>query len=228
MDQALVSLIAAAIAFVGTHFILSHPLRAPLVARFGANGFIGLYSLVALGTFAWAVFAFRAVGPGGAPLWNGMGDVLWIVATLVMLVASVLLAGSFAGNPALPDPRAASLAAAGPRGVFHVTRHPMMWAMGLWAATHILLSPTPRQIVLAGAVGVLALVGARLQDRKKEALMGAAWAEWEAKTSYWPRFGNLPKAGATAWVGGIVGWALLSYAHIHANGVPAGIWRWVG
>lgn len=223
----LVSLIAASIAFVGTHFALSHPLRAPLVARIGENGFRGLYSIVALATFVWAVLAFRAVGPGGEPLWNGMGDLIWAVVTVIMLVASVLLAGSFVGNPALPDPRAASHAAAGPHGVFHVTRHPMMWAMALWAATHILLSPTPRQLALAGAVGVLALLGAHLQDRKKEVLMGAAWSEWEAKTSYWPRLGNLGKAGATAWIGGLILWALLTYAHIHANGVPAGIFRWL-
>ena len=41
---------SAAIAFVGTHFLLSHPLRAPLVARVGEKGFLGLYSLVAFAT----------------------------------------------------------------------------------------------------------------------------------------------------------------------------------
>ncbi|QKG70820.1 NnrU family protein [Erythrobacter mangrovi] len=228
MDQALVSLIAASIAFVGTHFALSHPLRAGLVARLGDKGFMGLYSLVALGTFAWAVMAFRTVGPGGAQLWDGMGDVPWVIATVVMLVASVLFAGSFAGNPALPDPRAARLAAAGPHGVFHVTRHPMMWSFALWAAVHIVLSPTARQIVLAGALGFLALVGARMQDRKKELLMGTAWADWESQTSYWPRLGKLGKAGAMPWIAGAIGWLLFTYAHIHANGIPAGIWKWFG
>ncbi|MFA6219986.1 MAG: NnrU family protein [Erythrobacter sp.] len=228
MDQGLVSLIAASVAFVGAHFILSHPLRAPLVARLGGNGFMALYALVALGLFAWAVMAFRAIGPGGAPLWNGMGTGPWVVATLAMLVASVLLGGSFVGNPAMPNPQAASLAAKGPHGVFHVTRHPMMWSFALWAAAHILLSPTPRQIVLAGSLGFLALVGARLQDRKKEALMGEAWADWEAKTSYWPRFDQLARAGTAAWVGGILGWLTVTWAHIHGNGIAAGIWRWFG
>lgn len=224
----LVSLIAASLAFVGTHFALSHPLRAPLVDRIGENGFRGLYSLVALGTFVWAVSAFRAVGPGGAPLWDGMGEVLWAIGTIVMLLASVLLAGSFLRNPALPDPRAAQHAAAGPHGVFHVTRHPMMWSFALWAGVHILLSPTPRQLVLAGALGFLALVGARMQDRKKEQLMGEAWAGWEAQTSYWPRLGRIARAGTVAWIGGIVIWLAASYGHIHANGVPAGLWRWIG
>lgn len=228
MDQPLVSLMAAATAFVGSHFALSHPLRAALVGALGENGFRILYSLVALATVAWAVMAFRAVGPGGVPLWNGMGDVIWIVVTLIMLIASVLLAGSFVRNPALPDPRAMKNATLPVHGVFHVTRHPMMWSFALWAAAHVLVSPTPRQWIMAGAIAFLALAGAHMQDRKKEALMGNSWADWERRTSYWPRFGSLPKAGVIAWIGGLLIWLGATFGHIHANGMPAGIWRWLG
>lgn len=223
----LLSLVAASIAFVGSHFALSHPLRAPLVGAMGENGFRALYSLVALATFAWMVVAFRAIGPAGPVLWYAMDDAGWVIATLVMLIASVLLAGSFVGNPALPAPGAARLAAQGPHGVFHVTRHPMMWSIALWAAMHLLVSPTTRQIVLAGAIALLALLGAHLQDRKKEVLMGEAWAGWEAQTSYWPRPGGLLRAGPVAWIGGVIIWLAATYGHIHANGIPAGIWRWV-
>lgn len=227
MDHALTQLIAASTAFVGSHFALSHPLRAPLVQRIGARGFQGLYTVVALASFAWMVLAFRAAD-SGAPLWNGMSDPLWIIASLLTLLASVLLVGSFFGNPALPDPRAKDLAAQGVHGVFHVTRHPMMWAFALWAASHALISPTPRSFVLTGAVCVLALVGAHLQDRKKQMLMGAAWQGWEARTSYWPRLGGLAKAGAVPWLGGLALWLGASWAHLPGNGVLAGVWRWVG
>lgn len=227
MDS-LTSLVAAAVAFLGTHFALSHPLRAPLMARLGEAGFRGLYSLVALATFAWMVLAFRAVGPGGEPLWNGTVDALWAVAALLMLIASVLLIGSFIRNPALPGPRAKSHAALEVHGVFHVTRHPMMWAFALWTAAHILISPTPRSLVLAGTIGFLALVGAHMQDRKKALLMGAAWTDWSALTSFWPRLGGLASAGAIPWLGGFSLWLLASWAHIPANGVAAGVWRWLG
>ena len=89
MDQALVSLLAAAVAFVGLHFALSHPLRPSLVSRLGEGGFRLVYSLVALASFVWMVQAFRAVGPGGASLWNGMGELPWLLASLLTLVASV-------------------------------------------------------------------------------------------------------------------------------------------
>src|SRR5579863_1439577 len=97
-------LIIAAIAFVGTHFLLSHPVRAPLVGAIGERGFSALYSLVALATFIWLVVAYRDA-PATAPLWPA-GDVLWAIVTVVMLVASILFMGSLIKNPALPNPGA--------------------------------------------------------------------------------------------------------------------------
>ena len=54
--------IAAAAAFVGTHFLLSHPLRAPVVGIIGEGGFTIVYSIIALGTLSWAVAQWRRRG----------------------------------------------------------------------------------------------------------------------------------------------------------------------
>ncbi len=166
MDPALFNLIAASIAFAGTHFALSHPLRAPLVGVVGEKGFAGVYSLVALATFGWMVWAFISMPRRGSPLWNGSGEAIWIVASVLTIVALALFVGSLRSNPALPNPRAAQgLASKQPAHVFRVTRHPMMWGFALWAVAHILVAPTGRTLVLAGAILFLALVGAHLQDR---------------------------------------------------------------
>ncbi len=92
----------------------------------------------------------------------------------------------------------------------------------------MLVSPTPRVIVLAAAMAVLALIGAHLQDRKKEGQMGQAWAHWEAQTSYWPKPGALGKAGAAAWIGGLVLWLVATWTHAWLAQTVAGVWRWVG
>ena len=110
--------------------------------------------------------------------------------------------------------------------MFKVTRHPMMWGIGLWAASHIVLFWSTRTLVTALAMGVLALVGAKFQDAKKEVLMGAAWAEWESKTSYWPRWGALPSVGAVPLVAGTVLWLAGSWVHLWHAGIPAGVWIW--
>jgi uncharacterized membrane protein len=226
MDDQLTVLIAASLSFVGTHFALSHPLRAPLVARLGAGGFMALYSLVALGTFAWMAMAFRAV-PAEAPWWNGTGDIVWILASAVMLIASVLLVGSLRGNPAMPDPRAGDLARHTPRGVFTVTRHPMMWSFALWSVVHVLVSPVSRVFVLSFAIAFLALVGAKLQDDKKMQLMGESWAIWEKHTAYFPRWPLLPQAGLVPWIGGTVLWLGATWLHGWLIAMPAGLWRWI-
>lgn len=226
MDPALQSLIAASVAFVGTHFALSHPLRAPLVRTLGASGFLVVYSLVAFATFGWMMFAFRAAP--AADMRGRSGEIGWAIATVLTLPALLLFLGSLRGNPALPAPGADKLAAQEPRGVFRVTRHPMMWGFALWAIGHLAIDWSWRTTIVAIAILVLALVGAHLQDRKKEALMGAAWIEWEAKTSYWPRLTALPSAGTVLWLVATVLWLAITWAHIGAAGVPAGIWRWVG
>jgi uncharacterized membrane protein len=225
MDPALTSLLAASLAFVGTHFALSHPLRAPLVRIFGEKGFLPLYSLVALATFVWMVLAFRAAPPGDL---GGSGEIGWIVVTLLTIPALVLFLGSLRGNPAFPKPGAAEAIDRAPTGVFAVTRHPMMWGFALWAISHIVLWWSTRTLIVAGAILFLALVGAHMQDRKKAALTGEAWTGWQARTSYWPRWGALFGAGWLLWLLALALWLVITWSHIHAAGVPAGVWRWVG
>lgn len=224
----IVAVAAAAIAFVGTHFLLSHPLRAPLVRAIGEGGFMGVYSLVAAATLGWLAMAYRAA-PQTPMLWPA-GDALWAVASAVMLVAAVLLIGSLVGNPALPGPARTPGEA---RGVFAITRHPMMWAFALWALVHVAVYPVAANIVVAVAILVLALVGAHMQDRKKAALQPGTWPRWQRRTSYWPfaaiaagraKFGGF---GIHALAGGLVVWLAATWAHMPFAGWAAGIWRWL-
>ncbi|ASJ89902.1 NnrU family protein [Porphyrobacter sp. CACIAM 03H1] len=225
MDGNIIALIAANIAFVGSHFAMSHPLRGPMVKALGAGGFQLAYTAVSFATLAWVYFAFLAAPAADLP---GSGEAGWIIATILTWPAMVLLAGSFIGNPALPTPQAEAQTRAEPRGALRVTRHPMMWGIGLWAISHLVLFWSTRTMVTALAMGILALVGARLQDAKKEALMGAAWAKWESKTSYWPRWGRLLSVGAVPLLAGTALWIAGSWVHLWRAGIPAGVFRWIG
>ena len=136
------SVVAPAIAFVGTHLLMSHPLRRSIVRATGEAVFLGIYSLVAAAALTWLVIAYLAAATT-PPLWVA-GDWTWAIVTTVMLLASVLLMGSLVGNPALPSPGAAVKAPAEARGVYAVTRHPMMWAIALWGACHIAVYPVAK------------------------------------------------------------------------------------
>ena len=178
----LANLATAMSAFVGTHFLLSHPLRHALVARLGERPFLGLYSIVALLTLGWVIAAARAA-PGG-PLWWVAPPLGWQIAAIVMLFASVLLAGSLVGNPAIPDPTGKRAMPGESRGVFAITRHPMMWSFTIWAMVHVLLWGSAANLIITSGVAILAFFGALAQDAKKERLLGAAWRDWEAQTSF--------------------------------------------
>ncbi len=228
------NLVLALAAFLGTHFALSHPLRAPLVARLGTAGFQILYTIIAFATLGWVYFAF-VDAPRGADQWP-VGETLWIAATVLMLVASILLAGSLVGNPALPAPGAKKLTTRPARGVFAITRHPMMWSFALWALVHALIAPYCASFLLTGAMAFLALVGSAGQDHKKKLLMGDAWADWAARTSFVPFGGQLAGRvpwsaawpGRTALLGGVAIWLIATYLHTPLGGRVVGPWNWMG
>jgi uncharacterized membrane protein len=229
--SALVILILAATTFAASHLLLSHPLRAPLVARIGEQLFLGLYSLIAAGALVWLILAFDAVPPS-APLWR-VNDGTWIGATLVMLLASVLLAGSLFRNPALVSPGAPGALPTRARGVFAITRHPMNWSFTLWGLCHIAVYPGAANFILCGMIVVLALVGSALQDAKKRALQAERWLTWQAMTSFWPfaaAISGRARLRGFGWIApslGVLIWLVATWAHNPIAHVAAGPWRWI-
>ncbi len=217
-------LILASISFVGTHFLMSHPMRRELVRIFRANGFLLVYSLVSLVTFGWMVFEFGRATKA-ALLWP-TGDLVWAVATVIMLLASILFVGSFVRNPSFPG-MPDQMATQKPFGVFKITRHPMMWGFALWGAAHILVAPRPDNFIFSGAIIFMALVGAKAQERKKARLVGVEWDAWLRQTSFGLRIGRLGRAGFGPWAAGIALWVAASWAHGYFAGIPAGVFRWV-
>jgi len=211
----------ASLAFVGSHFALSHPLRASSVGRFGERGFQLIYSVIALILFAAMIWAYASV-PGQATLWTA-GDAVWATASALMWLGSILFVGSFIGNPALPGaPRVAV-----PSGVLAITRHPMMWGFAAWAVVHLIVLATPEALLFDGAILLLALGGSLGQDRKKRKLMGERWHEWSAQTAFWPFARGLQSPGTFALVGGTLLFLIATGLHGWLGGMPAGIWRWL-
>ena len=207
-------LLLALAAFVGTHFLLSHPLRAPLVGALGEKGFSGVYSLVAALTLGAAIWAWRKTPVD--VLWTAP-QVIWWLAIPLMIFAMILFVGSMTSpNPALMG--AGKTAGGQPRGVQTITRHPMMWAFAIWALVHAAVSGDVRTVALCAAVGGLALVGARLQDGKKRGQLGENWAAHEAATSFVPFARGLGNPGAVAIGGGTLLFVVATWLHPVAGG----------
>ena len=213
------SLFFGSIAFVGSHFLMSHPLRAPLVRTMGEGPFRGLYSLVSLILFGLMIFSYHRLGREEM-LWQP-SEAMWIAGAILMWIGSILFVGSFVGNPALPGaPRPRGNA---PAGVLAITRHPMMWGFALWGIVHLMLVAMMKAIVFDAAIIILALVGSVLQDRKKQALMGQDWHDWTARTAFVPFTRGLANPGAIALVGGTLLFLVATWFHP----MPTGLWRWI-
>lgn len=218
----MVGLSLAVLSFVGSHELLSHPLRRPLVERLGEKGFMGLYSLVAFATFGWMLFEFLRAPDDLlwiAPAWA------WTLGSVLMFVASVLFVGSMtAPNPALAMAGGVLTTHPDPLGTLRLTRHPMMWSFAIWAAVHAGVSGRTAVVILAAGIAVLALFGAAMQDRKKRAALGERWAAWQAQTSFLPFATGRQWPGWIAMVGGAILFLAATWAHPRLGGPIVGPW----
>ena len=70
------------------------------------------------------------------------------------------------------------------RGIIRITRHPLMWAVMLWAGAHILARGDSKSIVFFGALLLLAGLGTLLMDGRKTS--NPDWARFAAATSNLP------------------------------------------
>lgn len=212
--------------FVASHELLSHPLRAPLVARLGEKGFALVYSLVAFASFGGAVQLWRNIPK--ERLWDTPPGA-YAPALAAMLVACIF----FVGSVSSPNPAMMPGVKGEPKGLQRITRHPMMWSFAIWAGVHTVMTADPRTIVLASGVAVLALFGSAMQDGKKKA-QNPAYAAHMARTSHVPFMavlgGRQPFSalwpGLVPVLGGLALWLLILWAHPMLIGVPAASWSY--
>lgn len=192
-------LILATAAFLATHFVSSTPLRPALAKAIGEKAYIGVYSLVAFATLGWMIWAYGRAPT--QPLWPG----LRLMPAMLMPLAFILIAcGLLSRNPTLVGAGKLLRSADPARGIIRVTRHPLMWGFALWAAAHVLARGELKATVFFGAFLVLAVLGAKLIDRRKEQTAGEDWQRFAAVTSYFP-FGAIA-AGRNRFVAAEIGW----------------------
>jgi uncharacterized membrane protein len=201
----LAQLVLATLAFVVTHFASSTPLRGVIAGAAGEKAWLGLYSLAAFATIGWMAWAYGRAPL--QPLWPG----LRLVPLLVMPVALVLLIGGLLGrNPTAIMQERALKSSEPARGMIRVTRHPVMWAIALWAAAHVLARGDAASFVFFGGFLVVALLGTVLIDARKRAALGEDWRRFAAVTSNVP-FGAIV-AGRNRFAAGEIGWRRLVVA----------------
>ena len=227
MTGTLADLAIASSAFIAGHFILSsQPMRRAAVGILGEGFFAVVYSTIAAGLLTWMTMAFQA-----APT-----DVYWDVTTgtrhlamSVMLLSVLLLtAGITSYNPtAIGLDRLVTPNEPAP-GILKVTRHPVMWAIALWGAIHMVVNGDSGSLIFFGSLVFLALAGTVALDRKKSVTLGAErWGQLLRATSNFPFLALIQgrcrvTLGEIGW--GRLGLGLIVYlAFLYGHGPVIGI-----
>ncbi|HZT87477.1 MAG TPA: NnrU family protein [Stellaceae bacterium] len=226
MAGGLLGLIVAELAFGVSHVVLSSTRwRGALRDQLGERGFLVLYSVTALATFAWFILAYRR-----APtilLWPTQHWMV-LVPVLVMPWASILLiSGYTTRNPTAVGMERSAAASDPAPGILRITRHPIMWAIGLWALAHMVPNGDVASLMLFGGIALLALGGTLLIDRKKRLALGSNWPVLAALTSNLPFLALLSGRARLRWrdigllriVAGLLLYAVLYLGHPLLSGV---------
>jgi uncharacterized membrane protein len=172
------ALAAATALFILTHFVPSTPLRPALVRAMGEWPYRGAYSLVAFAALAWMSAAYMKAPV--EPLWAPLREAPLILVPL----AFILLACGYGRNPTMVGADKLLRSEEPARGVIRVTRHPLMWAIMLWAFAHLLARADLRGLIFFGGLFLVAGLGTMLIDRRKKS--DSDWARFAAVTSNVP------------------------------------------
>lgn len=214
----------ATVVFLATHYVSSTPLRAGLVGALGDKAYLGLYTTVSLVALGWMIWAYSK-----APferLWWGDEFKAWAVA--LMPVSLVLLAcGLLTRNPSAVRQEGLLRSMGDARGILRVTRHPIQWAIALWALLHLIARGDAASAIFFGGLAILSISGSLLIDSRKNRMIGAEWQRFAATTSNVPfaaiiRGRNQFRMEEIGWwkiLAGLALYFVLLFVHAHLFGV---------
>lgn len=182
----MLSLVSAACFFVGIHVgIAGTKLRDALVARVGEGGFQGLFSLASFVGIIWLSTAY-ADAPT-IPLWGELYALKPVVLVLVLIAFLFVVLGVTTPTPTMTGGDERVLDNEEPAiGILRITRHPFLWGVALWAASHLVVNGEASALVLFGSLLILAVVGPPSIDAKRRRRLGAAYERFLGMTSNVP------------------------------------------
>jgi len=178
--------IAAFAVFLLSHAVPARPgVRAALVKALGERGFLIGYSVVSLAILAWLI-----VAAGRAPmieLWPFRHWQMWAPNLAMPLACMCAAFGIGAANPLSFGGHPNGRFDPAHPGIAGVARHPLLWAIALWSASHLVPNGDLAHVLLFGVFALLALAGMVMIDRRKRRQLGGqAWSHMAARTSLWP------------------------------------------
>lgn len=196
----------AAFVFVALHILPAVSARDWLIRKIGDPAYMGLFSLASVLSLAWMIVAYRDA-PASEPLWVSGAAVRWFTAAAMLIPFILLVCGTFSKNPTSIPGKGALRGREKWNNIFAVTRHPVMWAVTIWAGLHLLNRPDATSALFFGPLAFLAIAGTMRQEVRMHKEFGDAWSAFTAQTSFVP-FAGLVSGKSKLDVRGIGGWPI--------------------
>jgi uncharacterized membrane protein/cytochrome c551/c552 len=210
----------ASVLFVLSHlFLSSGRVRPRLVEAMGEKGFMGFYSVVALGTLIWAWMAWET-----APyveLWPAAAWTRWVPNIGMPIVCILVLAGYTTPSPTVAGTADTLDQEDVAQGILRVTRHPANMGFTFWGLLHLFPNGDLATFFLIFAFSGLGILGTWHIEARRKASHGAAWQAYVDKTSVIPFLAivqgrqhlSLKEIGAARILGGLAIWGVLLMGH---------------
>jgi uncharacterized membrane protein len=185
--------VAFAVFFISHSLPVRPPLRPVLQATLGRCGFTLAYSALSLAVLAWLIMA--AGRAPFVPLWDWAPWQVYVPLVTMLPVCLIVSRAIARPNPfSFGGARNERFDPDRP-GIVRLHRHPLLLALGLWAAAHAVPNGDLAHVILFGTFAIFALLGMRLIDRRRQSEMGEAWQVLRAavaKAPFWHFVGPLP------------------------------------
>ena len=205
--------IAALATFLLSHMIPARPVvRGRLIGMLGRTGYFTAYSGLSLLVLVWLIVAaanapyVEVIPPYAALRWLPllvMPVVCWLAVT-GLAIQNPFSFGGLGRKPFDPDRP----------GILRVTRHPILLALMLWAAVHLLVNGSLSHVILFGLFAGFAALGMVLIDRRMARGMGTDWPRLSRDTARLSLRAPRPWPPLWVWLTAAVAYAAL--LHLHA------------
>lgn len=217
MTGGLWQLVVVVAVFLASHSLTNRPgfRRRAEAALGGSRGFTIAYSVVSLLLLAWMIAAY--IDAPTVVLWTQEPWMRWVPGLAMPLVSVLAVAGLTTPNPFSIGPGGRRYDPVHP-GFLRLTRHPILWAAGLWAGAHMIPNGDVAAQILFAPLLLLAVAGPAMLDRKRRRALG--FEQWSRLADI-PRdpLATLREMGWKRIVGGLVLYAALLHAHQPVIGV---------
>lgn len=204
---------AALVTFLLSHAIPVRPVvRGWLIETLGRRSYFAAYSVLSLLVLGWLVVA--AAQAPYVEVIPPLPILRWVPVLVMPVVCWLAVAGlairnpfSFGGFGTRPfDPESP--------GILRVTRHPILAALMLWSAAHLLVNGSLSHVILFGLFAGFAAMGMVLVDRRKARDMGAEWDRMSRNTARLSFRMPRPLPPLWVWLASLAAYAVL--LHLHA------------